>query len=641
MLDDPHCVLGVDRSVSDVELRSAYRRRALETHPDKGGTAEAFRQVMRAFEILGDSVRRAAFENARRHMGKPANAAQSGNAKRSRPEKRHASPGAPFEHTKRDKAPRMSSSRAPSAAEANSANNIPPREPTHAMPTVAPPYDSKKFNVAGLIQDLYKLSRACWTDRLNKLPDAILVDVAAFLRESGFMEGDGGDFPQDNVGVSGGTRPDEQGGGEEIAGGAMVSLVVSEEGSDEKENVDDSDVDQANQNDGVGNDSYIPSEGSTAMLALDWWDEDDAEGGGSNSENELVSFDDDDVQAPHTPAKEAKETIGGAIAQLEVAAAVAAATPTNQVTNSNRTRNCGGVSGACETSGSSKLPQSGRANTKFCGMYKTPSGAYVVKLSIKHAALISNSCHGLNAAIDIHIYLVRLRQSMIEKMQKGIEFAEALRGVDALVTAERPHFENHVLRISYRVSYCSRKCGKMVKLSAQSQNVESAIQLWKENHQALHEVREKRRAEQIAIKTAIFEKNQRRQLERKQKVAQEEKRKRICHQFAKPLLLCVRRVLGSRTRQREKALVARWGVRSLPEGVEPASLHQTDDCVRVVLQLSDGSVRRGPLRQSLKDAEIDAEDLARLQSRRGDAAACAELERRDVEAMTGYFLELA
>ena len=34
------------------ELKSAYRKRALETHPDSGGTAEAFRRVNTAYQVL-------------------------------------------------------------------------------------------------------------------------------------------------------------------------------------------------------------------------------------------------------------------------------------------------------------------------------------------------------------------------------------------------------------------------------------------------------------------------------------------------------------------------------------------------------------------------------------------------------------
>lgn len=34
------------------ELKSAYRKKALETHPDSGGTAETFREVHTAYQVL-------------------------------------------------------------------------------------------------------------------------------------------------------------------------------------------------------------------------------------------------------------------------------------------------------------------------------------------------------------------------------------------------------------------------------------------------------------------------------------------------------------------------------------------------------------------------------------------------------------
>ena len=54
-LDLPH-------SASDPEIRSAYRRRALATHPDKGGSAEAFRSVVEAFETLIDPLLRKSYD---------------------------------------------------------------------------------------------------------------------------------------------------------------------------------------------------------------------------------------------------------------------------------------------------------------------------------------------------------------------------------------------------------------------------------------------------------------------------------------------------------------------------------------------------------------------------------------------------
>jgi hypothetical protein len=42
--------LGVASSATEIEIRRAYRLRALETHPDRGGTDEAFREVRAAYE---------------------------------------------------------------------------------------------------------------------------------------------------------------------------------------------------------------------------------------------------------------------------------------------------------------------------------------------------------------------------------------------------------------------------------------------------------------------------------------------------------------------------------------------------------------------------------------------------------------
>ncbi len=43
-------VLGVGRDVTEAELKAAYRKRALETHPDHGGDEAAFRRVLRAYD---------------------------------------------------------------------------------------------------------------------------------------------------------------------------------------------------------------------------------------------------------------------------------------------------------------------------------------------------------------------------------------------------------------------------------------------------------------------------------------------------------------------------------------------------------------------------------------------------------------
>ncbi len=42
--------LGLAPSATETEIKTAYRKRALETHPDRGGSNEAFRALQRAYE---------------------------------------------------------------------------------------------------------------------------------------------------------------------------------------------------------------------------------------------------------------------------------------------------------------------------------------------------------------------------------------------------------------------------------------------------------------------------------------------------------------------------------------------------------------------------------------------------------------
>eukprot|EP00928_Gymnodinium_smaydae_P031104 TRINITY_DN22944_c0_g5_i2.p1 TRINITY_DN22944_c0_g5~~TRINITY_DN22944_c0_g5_i2.p1 ORF type:complete len:496 (+),score=98.67 TRINITY_DN22944_c0_g5_i2:71-1558(+) len=55
-------VLQIRRSASQAEVRTAYRKQAIATHPDKGGRPEDFLRVSEAFEVLGDVARRSAYD---------------------------------------------------------------------------------------------------------------------------------------------------------------------------------------------------------------------------------------------------------------------------------------------------------------------------------------------------------------------------------------------------------------------------------------------------------------------------------------------------------------------------------------------------------------------------------------------------
>lgn len=62
---DPYAVLGVERSATEADIRSAFRSLARKYHPDVNKEPEAadrFNEITEAYELLGDPERRAAFD---------------------------------------------------------------------------------------------------------------------------------------------------------------------------------------------------------------------------------------------------------------------------------------------------------------------------------------------------------------------------------------------------------------------------------------------------------------------------------------------------------------------------------------------------------------------------------------------------
>jgi curved DNA-binding protein CbpA len=61
-VSDLYRVLGVKRDATQEEIHRAYRRKAKISHPDSGGSAEAFSELATPYDVLSDTKRRERYD---------------------------------------------------------------------------------------------------------------------------------------------------------------------------------------------------------------------------------------------------------------------------------------------------------------------------------------------------------------------------------------------------------------------------------------------------------------------------------------------------------------------------------------------------------------------------------------------------
>ncbi|MCW1892429.1 MAG: molecular chaperone DnaJ [Candidatus Uhrbacteria bacterium] len=62
MARDYYDILGVPKGANQDEIKKAFRKKAHELHPDKGGDAAAFKEVNEAYQVLGDAKKRSTYD---------------------------------------------------------------------------------------------------------------------------------------------------------------------------------------------------------------------------------------------------------------------------------------------------------------------------------------------------------------------------------------------------------------------------------------------------------------------------------------------------------------------------------------------------------------------------------------------------
>ena len=62
---DYYSILGVARNVNDEEIRKAFRKKAMEFHPDRNKSPDAeekFKEINEAYQVLSDTKKRAQYD---------------------------------------------------------------------------------------------------------------------------------------------------------------------------------------------------------------------------------------------------------------------------------------------------------------------------------------------------------------------------------------------------------------------------------------------------------------------------------------------------------------------------------------------------------------------------------------------------
>lgn len=62
-MSDYYTTLGVDKNANDADIKKAFRNKAAQHHPDKGGDPNTFKEINEAYQTLKDPQKRSEYDN--------------------------------------------------------------------------------------------------------------------------------------------------------------------------------------------------------------------------------------------------------------------------------------------------------------------------------------------------------------------------------------------------------------------------------------------------------------------------------------------------------------------------------------------------------------------------------------------------
>lgn len=503
-------------SATDNEIRSAYRRRALSTHPDKGGSAEAFRSVVSAFETLIDASKRAAYDKLRLRPRAP----PSRDSRTVKTARQHACPTP----KKRAAEPRPPPTKPPKVPEA-------PKPATNSPAMESDPVDHRQ-----LFRRLLGMPRKKALKELEQLSEETLNAFAEFL-----------------------------------------------------------DSEEAEQ---------ILCE--PLVLALK------------------------DLPKPRKPRKpKARKKKSEKITKAKQKQPVNTDTP------------------SAATAGAARPLLKGISRNRR-------DGSYQARICFNNFMTCAQYVNNLDVAVDIHISLVQMRQHAAASLAEGKEFGQVMHDAIEAIQKERATAGAVKLRLRFRSFFRN-------KFTRTEGNLDKAIQDWTrvrqekdsfagrvrgmeaERKQDETQKREARAARAAARMERLRQMSERREakLMARQRRQEALRRKRLAYARVKHgNLRTMILVLQTRFQKiRRKNMLKDWGVPELPEGLQLNSFQSADDSLCATLRLSDGTDAVGPYRKNFQEALRELQELRALQQLRGDKVLCQEMQRRDLEAMTAFFVQ--